>query len=963
MLPSTFPSLASPRGSLSHLLPPALLGASDCADRRRSAESVERGIMEVELTGEQMALRFFELRLLRCTLPLVQLSDSAVINGVPDQKNAAASGQLHTLDVLISNMVSLIESGKYVEALASSDVSLSVFELDANSFYGNDVESADHFYAGLVEHVDLFFKSKSSIDDALYRAFLVMTIAVAALLAFVQCNVTGPIEALPPCPLPLRVLQSLEWENWARNQIMSAGSDLLGKFTNLQYLVFAKMLLTRTKDFLFGETVESPFGIRTISWWLARINLIQQKIMDEHSSSLFDSLQVLFKETLDLFGTKEKVRSYWGAKYIHEEEASTMTAMLYLEAGIMEQTYSRLDKCRLHFRSAELESGLELAVTGVLGMRTMHQEEAKAQLVLVTNSNSALIDSQGLSQDSSDQLVQSNGHDTLQVHQSKMLEVSDVLMTPKLVACGNSKVKGGQNGSKSLKPIQQAVVLAQCLLIEKSTRNDEMQRWDMAPYIEAIDLQEYSPFIIRCFCDILRIRWESTRSRTKERALLMMEELVRNICESSSGVADRITICFGASILTIPALRKEYGELLVRCGLLGEALKVFENLELWDNLIYCYCLLEKKSAAVDLINARLSVTPHDPRLWCSLGDVTNDDYCFEKALEVSNNKSARAKRSLARSAYERGDYEKSKVLWESAMAMNSLHPGGWFSLGAAALKARDIEKALDGFTCAVQLDPENGEAWNNIACLHMIKKKNKEACIAFKEALKFKRNSWQLWENYAQVSVDVGNLAQALEAVQMVLELTNNKRADVAVLESVMLEIEKSTSTRQFTSEELNDPSQPSNAINESANTDHLIPSSREIENLQELIRKVLHRIIRSGGGDAAVWGLYARWHKLKGDLTMCAEALQKQIRSYQGSDVFKEIERFKKFADASLKLCKVYTEIFLSTGQNELKSAEMHLNNVIKQAVDFSDTDEYRSLQSCLDEVKNLQQVTSPSC
>ena len=28
---------------------------------------------------------------------------------------------------------------------------------------------------------------------------------------------------------------------------------------------------------------------------------------------------------------------------------------------------------------------------------------------------------------------------------------------------------------------------------------------------------------------------------------------------------------------------------------------------------------------------------------CSLGDVTNDDACYEKALEVSNNRSARAK--------------------------------------------------------------------------------------------------------------------------------------------------------------------------------------------------------------------------------------------------------------------------------------------------------------------------------
>lgn len=35
-------------------------------------------------------------------------------------------------------------------------------------------------------------------------------------------------------------------------------------------------------------------------------------------------------------------------------------------------------------------------------------------------------------------------------------------------------------------------------------------------------------------------------------------------------------------------LYREYGEILVSCGMIGEALKIFEDLELWDNLIFCY---------------------------------------------------------------------------------------------------------------------------------------------------------------------------------------------------------------------------------------------------------------------------------------------------------------------------------------------------------------------------------------
>ena len=40
---------------------------------------------------------------------------------------------------------------------------------------------------------------------------------------------------MPKCPVALEGdTEMVEWENWARNQLMAAGSDLLGKFSNLQ---------------------------------------------------------------------------------------------------------------------------------------------------------------------------------------------------------------------------------------------------------------------------------------------------------------------------------------------------------------------------------------------------------------------------------------------------------------------------------------------------------------------------------------------------------------------------------------------------------------------------------------------------------------------------------------------------------------------------------------------------------
>lgn len=567
------------------------------------------------------------------------------------------------------------------------------------------------------------------------------------------------------------------------------------------------------------------------------------------------------------------------------------------------------------------------------------QVEPKAQLLLITGKNNA--DASGpVSQEMQDDDSRILDSSLLQ-HPPETIEASDILMAPRILEDNRTSENNDQAvkycsvSTTQLNPVQQAVILAKCLAIEKSSRTDELQLYKMGPYIEAIDSQESSPFIIKYFANILRVRWESTRSRTKQRAVLIMDKLAESLNETCPGVTERVYCCFAVNSPTIPALRKEYGDLLVSCGLTGEAIKIYEDLEIWDNLIYCYRLLDKKAAAVDLIKKQLSERSQDPRLWCSLGDVTNDVACYGKALEVSGNRSARALRSLARSAYNRGDYEKSKVLWESAMALNSLYSDGWFALGAAALKARDVEKAIDGFTHAVQLDPENGEAWNNIACLHMIKKRNKEAFVAFKEALKFKRNSWQMWENYSQVAADVGNYSQAMEAINKVLDMTGNKRIDVGLLERLMLVIEEQSlnSKSSVTSSSGNYTHDDVNPVKESTGLEKDFARKRENEYLIQFLGKILQQVVRSSTVDADIWGLYARWHKVKGDLRMCSEALLKQVRAYQGSDLWKDKERFVKFALASLKLCKVYQEISSCTGsRQELFAAEMHLKSIVKQ-------------------------------
>ncbi len=65
-------------------------------------------------------------------------------------------------------------------------------------------------------------------------------------------------------------------------------------------------------------------------------------------------------------------------------------------------------------------------------------------------------------------------------------------------------------------------------------------------------------------------------------------------------------------------LRREGGEALLGAGLVGAALSVFESLELWDNLIVCYRLLDKRVQVRRCVSSLDVCTGARVRLACCL---------------------------------------------------------------------------------------------------------------------------------------------------------------------------------------------------------------------------------------------------------------------------------------------------------------------------------------------------------
>ncbi|EMS67444.1 hypothetical protein TRIUR3_32003 [Triticum urartu] len=385
------------------------------------------------------SLREVELRLLRCTFP------TAASRPPPH-----SPPPVHPLGPVAASALAAVELGDYAAALASAVPHI----LRASASTEADDDSPAQFYGHLAAAAEVFVLGDDgggAADEGFEcRCALVLSAAVAALLAFTQQNVTGPPRKYSPFPffstssfddglysdaggkqdqwasidshvhgkfVPFWTSSLDErwysdpggkWEAWASHHLASFGSHVHGKFLLLQFIVFAELLLTSIKSL--------DSDLCSVSWWLCRLSMSQQNILDELSSSLFDQVQSINK-------------------------------------------YGRVDASRLHLDSAQEVCGIHLSLTGILGFRTIHQVDAKSQMVLITKTTKPAADE--------GQSTEQTGAPDDVVALSKTRSyvpgesVCDILRTPLLAENVNYSNSGSTH--ISLTPVQQAAVLAQCL--------------------------------------------------------------------------------------------------------------------------------------------------------------------------------------------------------------------------------------------------------------------------------------------------------------------------------------------------------------------------------------------------------------------------------------------------------------------------------------------------------------------
>ena len=78
----------------------------------------------------------------------------------------------------------------------------------------------------------------------------------------------------------------------------------------------------------------------------------------------------------------------------------------------------------------------------------------------------------------------------------------------------------------------------------------------------------------------------------------------------------------------------DLAERYAKMRIVTSAAELFEEIELWDEVVECYRQAGKENTTEQVVRKRL-LESETPRMWAALGDITKDPIHYERALEVS----------------------------------------------------------------------------------------------------------------------------------------------------------------------------------------------------------------------------------------------------------------------------------------------------------------------------------------
>jgi tetratricopeptide (TPR) repeat protein len=248
-----------------------------------------------------------------------------------------------------------------------------------------------------------------------------------------------------------------------------------------------------------------------------------------------------------------------------------------------------------------------------------------------------------------------------------------------------------------LHPVDQAIILSLCLDVQNSNPIDGLTNEEMYPYIERV-LELAQNWMIHSAALLQRSWLEFEKRKTFDRAMLQIQALLDQhttkltimqstykAIQESAPVQDRIRYLHSIIYPAQYELKRDLAHRYLRGHVFHSALNLFKELELWDEVVTCYQLLEKPHRAELVVREQLKAGP-TPYMLTALGDLTSNESCYEQAWTLSKGRYPRAKRTLANICFAREDFAACRAHLDQALAVQPLVATAWYLRGIACMR-------------------------------------------------------------------------------------------------------------------------------------------------------------------------------------------------------------------------------------------------------------------------------------
>ncbi|KAF8592276.1 tetratricopeptide repeat domain 27 [Ramaria rubella] len=644
-----------------------------------------------------------------------------------------------------------------------------------------------------------------------------LCVGVALLHAFIQLNWTGPdLDLLPSTlvtPTDSEILSDESLNQKAIAELAYRGEPA--------YHLAASPVFLRWSLLIFARPYQHT---RSAAWWRLRATIIHQYTLDDPAH-----VPPTFFAGLESLGS-----------YLNQKNQLDLLGRFILEQGLLYHLFGNDRVAADHFVRAARATGLEYELTGALGKRTKFQQTELSQLVLLAESRKRGDDHiEGTAQSTTSSTEPTPLPDTLALNDDTLLEQTE--FTSSQPTSSTSRLAHLSPASQPpLHPLDQCILLSLCLNVKNTSPTHGLTSEQMMPYIARV-ISHPRNWSIHTMTLLLRSRLEATRTRTVERAVLQLQALVDQMPTADSALPERLLYVHDIPLPSKWHLERELAMRFLTLGIVKSALQIFERLEMWEEVVKCWQVMERPQKGIAIVydllegrkeeaeqvlargkTSRRRDSAREAKLWCLLGDLEPEHARthYERAWEVSNETSGRAMRSLGGYYYARNEFVEAIPCLRRAAAINPMLSRTWFIMGCALVRLERWEEAREAFARCVVIDDEDGESWSNLASVYLrmgtagqtlrnaseddldestappslsssttnaIPFANKMLAFqALKQGIKFSYENWRMWVNYMVVSVDVGELAEATRATSRIVELRAERDGAGCVDEEVL---------------------------------------------------------------------------------------------------------------------------------------------------------------------------------